>query len=275
MSALNLNSLYAYSYDSGFYDNVNTAFNNRTYQDLVWVDWLYRGIYYESVFGGTGITFDQYGNVSGGTVTGYIETVRTGSQYTPVFAIENMTVSAASIWNAATTTSTSDDYQVFTSAMSGNDEIYGSAYDDVLLGYDGNDSFFASSGLDQIYGGAGTDTYVIASLETADVALVDYGNGYALSSSYGLQYLESIERITLSDGTFQASELAPSLSATASPGYLYFDLTGDNLVDAMTNGYAWDLNADKTIDFAIANGFYAEYWNDPSSVLEHLVMLYS
>jgi len=270
MSALNLNLLYSYQYDSGFYDDINTSFNYRNYQDLIWVDWYYGGNYYESVFGGSSLTVDTYGNVTGGTVTGYIETYWTGTQYETAFAVEDIDISATSIWSAALTASIADDLAVVSTALAGDDTIVGSIYDDVLLGYDGNDSFFASNGLDEIYGGSGTDTYLMTSLERADIALVEYGNGYALSSSYGLQYIESVEQITLSDGTFQTSNLAPALTTTASPGYRYFDPTGDDLIDAMTNGYAWDLDTDRTIDFAIANGFYAEYWNDPSSVLEHL-----
>jgi len=47
MSKLNLNLLYEYSYESGFYDDTDITFNYRNYQDLVWVDWLYGSNYYE------------------------------------------------------------------------------------------------------------------------------------------------------------------------------------------------------------------------------------
>ena len=82
--------------------------------------------------------------------------------------------------------------------------------------------------------------------------------------------MASVEQITLSDGTFEISDLAPKLTTTASPGYKYFELTGDYLVDAMTHGHSWDLGSDRTIDFAIANGFNGEYWFDPSDVSSHL-----
>lgn len=270
MSKLNLNLLYEYSYESGFYDDTDITFNYRNYQDLVWVDWLYGSNYYESVFGGTDITFDLSGNVSGGTVTGYVETYWTNSQYVPVFAIEEINISALSIWAAATTASTTDDYSVFTTAMSGNDQIYGSEYGDVLLGYDGDDTFYAGASNDEIYGGNGIDTYSLKTIESADIAIVKFGGGYNISSAFGLDYLESIEILDLSDGTFEIAQLVPENVTNSAPGYKYDNLTGDNLVDVMTHGYSWNLGSDRTIDFAVANGFASEYWNDPSEVLSHL-----
>ncbi len=47
----------------------------------------------------------------------------------------------------------------------------------------------------------------------------------------------------------------------ATPGYDYFPLTGDKLIDGMTHGYYWVLGPDRTIDFSVSNGIKGEYWS--------------
>lgn len=56
----------------------------------------------------------------------------------------------------------------------------------------------------------------------------------------------------------------------AAPTTGYFPKTGDDLVDAMTTGYRWNLTSDRTIDFAVANGFSGEYWNNIHSVNSYM-----
>jgi hypothetical protein len=43
-------------------------------------------------------------------------------------------------------------------------------------------------------------------------------------------------------------------------------LTGDNIIDAMTTGHKWVLDATRVIDFSISWGFGGEYWIDPAEV---------
>lgn len=42
----------------------------------------------------------------------------------------------------------------------------------------------------------------------------------------------------------------------------YFSKTGDSIIDGTTSGYKWILGTSRTVDFAVANGFKSEYWND-------------
>ena len=56
----------------------------------------------------------------------------------------------------------------------------------------------------------------------------------------------------------------------ARPTPAYFALTGDTLVDGLTNGYYWQLDASKTIDFSLSNGFLGESWNRPDTVANYL-----
>lgn len=52
-------------------------------------------------------------------------------------------------------------------------------------------------------------------------------------------------------------------------------MTGDLIVDAMTHGYRWILGADRTVDWAIANGFDGEYWLNAASVQQHVALALS
>ena len=52
----------------------------------------------------------------------------------------------------------------------------------------------------------------------------------------------------------------------AAPLTGYFPLTGDRIVDGMTNGYYWKLDSTKFVDYSISNGFQGQYWFKPSTV---------
>lgn len=49
----------------------------------------------------------------------------------------------------------------------------------------------------------------------------------------------------------------------ATPLYSYFSMSGDRFVDALTHGYFWKVNEDRTVDFSISNGFNGEFWYNP------------
>lgn len=55
-----------------------------------------------------------------------------------------------------------------------------------------------------------------------------------------------------------------------SPGTGYFSLTGDHVVDTLTNGYKWSLDTGRTIDFSVSNGPFGEYWLNPNAVAQSL-----
>ena len=58
--------------------------------------------------------------------------------------------------------------------------------------------------------------------------------------------------------------------ATPQPSTTASILTGDILVDAITTGYRWFLNADRTIDWSISGGFSGENWYDQNLVYQHV-----
>ena len=56
----------------------------------------------------------------------------------------------------------------------------------------------------------------------------------------------------------------------SNPTTTYFPITGDVAVDLLTTGYKWVLDATRTVDYSISNGFYGEYWNAPAVVAQYV-----
>jgi len=125
--------------DSNFYPDANETIYGRDYADVLEVEWKQKGSYLLSVFGGYGLTTDGSGNVTGGTVTGYLETYWNGSDWVAGWGIEDASVSATSLYAAFKTSSTADDYAIIKQILSGDDSITGSTGKDVLIGYGGDD----------------------------------------------------------------------------------------------------------------------------------------
>ena len=50
----------------------------------------------------------------------------------------------------------------------------------------------------------------------------------------------------------------------------YFTLTGDPLIDGVTNGYYWALDSTKVVDFSLSDGFQGQYWFYPSTTALYL-----
>ena len=44
-------------------------------------------------------------------------------------------------------------------------------------------------------------------------------------------------------------------------------LTGDSIIDGLTNGYKWDLDSSRVVDWTISSGFNGEFWTSPQEVV--------
>jgi serralysin len=62
------------------------------------------------------------------------------------------------MYNAALTSSTTDDQAIISSILSGDDTFYLSAYADRVTGYSGHDNVYGYGGNDSLDGGTGNDT---------------------------------------------------------------------------------------------------------------------
>lgn len=78
------------------------------------------------------------------------------------------------------------------------------------IGGSGNDTIYGNTATNTVYGGAGDDTFVI-NISLSDLSgLTQNGSQYVLTSSQATDYLESIEYITFTDGTFSLASLLTS-----------------------------------------------------------------
>ncbi|MDZ4684353.1 MAG: hypothetical protein SH850_04635 [Planctomycetaceae bacterium] len=59
------------------------------------------------------------------------------------------------------------------------------------------------------------------------------------------------------------------------PSSLPLALTGDHLVDAAIHGYYWQLGSNRTLNWALANGFGGEFWNSPSGTAAGISAIFS
>lgn len=179
---------------SGFEDNQNAVVHGVTYQDVVW----FQSGAEVTNFGGSNITLNGE-VVTGGTVTGVMTELWNGSTWVPNWQLEGLSVSAVSIYNAAMTTGTNDDFALVAAALSGadtfqlstgndrmrgyggNDRLYGNRGNDVLSGDGGNDILVGGAGSDSLTGNAGADIFDFnlageSALRTRDV-VTDFARG--------------------------------------------------------------------------------------------------
>ena len=155
---INAVNLYWYSYnfdDSGLYDNSYVNLNGQIYEDLFYVDGYDGTEWLELVFLGSGIAQDLTGAVIAGTVNvvGEIDLFSDSL----LWYIEGISTSAVAIYNAALTPSNQDEIAIIQAALTGNDTIILSPFDDRMYGFDGDDDIYGNGGNDTLDGGNGDD----------------------------------------------------------------------------------------------------------------------
>jgi len=52
-------------------------------------------------------------------------------------------------------------------------------------------------------------------------------------------------------------------------------LTGDNVIDAATHGYYWELDSSRIINWSLADGYFGEIWTSPSTVAAMLGSIFN
>lgn len=153
--SVDLNFYSRYFYDDEFYDNVNFQYGGRTYEDAYLINGYDGSVDLVLAFLGYGIGFDSAGRANRGTVTALAEGTYSGHD---IWDIQGISVPASRLNSVASTYSNTDDRALIGSALSGNDTIQLSAYDDRFEGWGGNDRMFGGGGNDTLLGGDGNDT---------------------------------------------------------------------------------------------------------------------
>ncbi len=151
---VDLNNYFRNNFDFGLIKGANYVVNGITYPDIVWVQDVFG---FELDLGGYGITAAASGAITGGTVTGVLEQkASTGV----LWIVQGIAVSASALYQAALTTSNSDEISIIAGALAGDDTAELSNLGDRMLGYGGNDSISGLGGDDNLQGGNGNDTLV-------------------------------------------------------------------------------------------------------------------
>ncbi len=177
-SNLNLSQLFFNSLDVNFFNDQFLRFVGKTYRDVYEVIWRDGGTRMVSEFGGPRIVVNADGEVVGGTVTGYFEFQQSGGARSLTWGMQNVSVSAAALYDAASTRATNDEYAIIHRALKGSDVFrlsnakdfaYGRGGKDVmdgnggpdtLMGEGGSDRLLGDRGKDKLEGGPGNDTAI-------------------------------------------------------------------------------------------------------------------
>ena len=150
------------AHDEGFDSDAFETLHGKVYEDVIWFeefDGLGGGS--ATAFGGTGFQVNlTTGEVTGGTVTGVLAEQWTGSAWAKHWFLEDVSVSAAAIYDAAMTAATADDFALVASVLAGADTFTLSSGADVMRGYAGNDTLRGNGGSDRLSGDGGNDTLV-------------------------------------------------------------------------------------------------------------------
>lgn len=249
-SDLNFNRVYAGAYAANIHPNVFQTFRGVTYEDVIEVDWQYSGDSYSSIFGGSGLTAtfpNGILTVTGGTVTGYLESFWNGSAWVQSWGIEGMSISAVTLQQPFLTPSTADDYSMIQQIMAGNDTVTGSSYDDVLVGFGGNDSLRGGGGKDLLDGGTGIDRADYSDKTSAVVVtLAGAANVSVKVAGIVEDTIRNIENVRAGSGndTLVGDGLANTLLGFGGNDSLRGD-AGKDVLDGGT-GIDWAYFSDKT-----------------------------
>jgi serralysin len=254
VNGLNLNRLVSGYINGQFLNNTNLTVGSYTYEDTLDVIY-YSGGYFGALFGGNNFAFDSSGRLTSGTVTGYLQGFYSGNTPVAWWGIEAMAYSAANMYAAVLTSSTSDDFQIITSILSGNDEFYLSDYSDFVFGYGGNDVIYGMGGDDSFVGGAGNDTldggagtdrmsggagddvYIVDNTGDVVTEKPDEGTDTIRTSlaSYSLARLTAVDNLiyaNIADATLTGNALANTLAGSSGND----TLNGGTGADVMIGG---------------------------------------
>lgn len=155
---INAVNLYWYSAnldESGLEDNSYQDVNGQVYEDLFYVDGYDGYDWLELLFLGSGFEQDLTGAIVAGTVNFvgeydfFADSIR--------WYAEGISASAVAIYSAALTPSNQDEIAIIEAALSGDDTIILSPFDDRMYGFDGDDDIYGYAGNDTLYGGDGDD----------------------------------------------------------------------------------------------------------------------
>jgi hypothetical protein len=137
--------------------------------------------------------------------------------------VDGVNLEAVSIYNAALTPSNTDEINLIAAALSGNDQITLSPFDDRMSGFAGDDTITGGLGRDILSGGTGNDTFVDSAAGLNGDFITDFALGDRIIISNAtlasFQFALSGSTLDFSGGSLSfGSALAGTLVATAPAG---------------------------------------------------------
>jgi serralysin len=186
-----------------------------------------------SEFIGTGITYNSFGEPSGGTLTGYRE-FASGS------LILDFSGASASVASFVAAVKNGDNIGGLFLVLAGNDVLNGTAFPDfiagggggdVLNGFGGDDTLIGNSGDDTLNGGGGIDTTTYGAL-SSQFEVAKRGAAWIVTDKtggFGVDVLNDMERISFTDRTYNL-QLSDAITAAAEANILRQSVGLDVLV---------------------------------------------
>jgi len=229
MSDWNLHRIHVGAY--AYVEGDNEPYEGVVYSDVVAYGWNLSGGSNLSVFGGNFTTApNEFGTPvpTSGSVTGYIEQFWNGSYWESYYDLTGTSVNATQIYSSALTPSTADDYSLFASMLSGNDNLLGSPQADTLYGYAGSDVIYGGAGNDTIDGGAGSNdisAYLYSYLDDVLISKNKDGGYTTVTAADGTDRVKNIEFLAGADSSTTAISTLYDAQAAPTLNYLNNDVS--------------------------------------------------
>jgi len=169
--------------------------------------------YYGGIYYGSGFKYSGY-SVTGGTLTGYDGAINVNTYsltYNLTISVRDLNLNAKTAYNYI---QSGNALGLQEWALSGNDALNGSIYNDTLLSYNGNDTLNGGLGNDTMVGGTDNDTYIVDSISDVVTESLNQGTDVIQSSV-----------------TYTASANVENLTLTGSSN---IDATGNSLANTLT-----------------------------------------
>jgi len=149
---------------------------------------------------------------------------------------------------------------------------------DQILTFSFDESVYAGSGSIYLRTAAGQ---IVETFAAGSPSVVFFENSIFInptnSLAYDTDYVIEFSANAVRDNAgnyFQPSGSLPFTTveapSSAVPASTAIPLANDPFIDAITNGYAWQLDETRTIDWSISSGFNGEYWTDPVMVYQYV-----
>ena len=221
-----------------------TVYRN-TSSEIILSNGYYGGIYY-----GSGFRYSGY-SVTGGTLTGYDGAINVNIYsltYDLAITVRGLNLSARTAYNYI---QSGNALGLQEWALSGNDVLNGSIYNDTLLSYNGNDTLNGGLGNDTMIGGTGNDTYIVDSISDVVTESLNQGTD-VIQSSVTYTASANVENLKLT-GSSNIDATGNTLNNTLTGNSGNNTLNGGSGNDTMVGGngndtYVVDSTSDKVTE---------------------------